>query len=36
VGIYSVSEGTQALVAGIEVVDDMMLEWSRRKRPASR
>jgi beta-lactamase class A len=36
VGIYSVPEGTQALVAGIEVVDDMMLEWSRRKRPASR
>jgi beta-lactamase class A len=36
VGIYSVPEGTQALVAGIEVVDDLMVEWSRRKRPASR
>ncbi|MBW2541496.1 MAG: serine hydrolase [Deltaproteobacteria bacterium] len=36
VGIYSVPEGTEALVAGIEVVDDFMLEWSRRKRPAPR
>ena len=36
VGIYSVPEGTQALVQGIQVVDDFMLEWSQRKRPEAR
>ena len=36
VGIYSVPEGTRALVQGIQVIDDFMLEWSRGQRSAPR
>jgi len=36
VGIYSVPEGTRALVQGIQVVDDFMLEWRHRQRPEAR
>jgi beta-lactamase class A len=32
VGIYSVPEGTDALVQGMQRIDDSMLEWSRRPR----
>ncbi len=35
VGIYSVPEGTRALVRGIAVVDDFMVEWGRRGRRPS-
>ena len=36
VGIYSVAEGTRALVQGMQGVDDFMLEWRRRQQSRGR